>query len=128
MAPKPESLKKAGFLEYLKSLIGKQPQPLRFAVIPYKFEGSTAGEDGIRLMGSREFIENALIRLGVQDILACENTQTRLRLMFQEAVNQKQGTINGWVCYIQVQQRGQEAQAINEFVSALRGKPTIVSG
>jgi hypothetical protein len=127
MAPKPDSLKKAGFLEYLRTLIGKQPKPLRFAVIPYKHEGSTAGEDGIRIMGSREFIENVLVRLGVEGILAYENTQTRLRVMFQEAVNQKQGTINGWVCYIQVQQRGSEAQMANALASAITGKQTIVS-
>jgi hypothetical protein len=74
-----------------------------------------------------EFIENVLIRLRVEDILANENIQTRLRVMFQEAANQKQGTINGWVCSIQVLKRGGEAQMANALASAITGKQTIVS-
>jgi hypothetical protein len=106
-------------VEYLRTLVSKPPKPLRFAVIPYKHGGSTPGEDSIRIMGSREFIENTFIRLGVEDILAYENKQTRLRVMFQEAVNQNQGTINGGLCYIQVQQWGSEAQVADALALAI---------
>lgn len=79
-------------------------------------------------MGKRPTIgTSSKLGQGMEDILANENIHTRLRVMFQEAVNQKQGTVNGWVCYIQVQQRGSEAQMANALASAITGKQTIVS-
>lgn len=124
---KPQSVQKKGFLDYLRSLLGKTTKPLKFEVIPYKHQGTTAGEDGIRIMGSREFIESALIRLGVQDILANENTQTRLQVTYSEAMNRKEGTVTGgWVCYIQVRERGNEAKMANAIASSMAGKEVIL--
>ena len=38
-------------------------QPIQPAVVPYRHEGTTYGQDGIRLTGSPEFIDAVLSRL-----------------------------------------------------------------
>lgn len=105
-----------------------QPVP-----IPYKHAGSTYGADGIRIEGTREFIDSVLAQL--KPILECENASTRIGLNYQE-VEARPGVADShkafafagnWVCYIKVHARGDEAQAVNAFVSAAAGKEIIAS-
>lgn len=113
-------MKKAQFLAYLQQLMGMAVKPLKFAVIPYKHEGSTYGEDSIRLTGSKEFIEAVLQRLGPADLLANENLTTRLQVAYQQ-VKDKQGVLidGAFACYIQVHERGGDAQMANQMVGKI---------
>ena len=82
--------------------------------IPYKHAGTTYGADGIRVEGSREFVDAVLSHL--KGFLAYENGSTRLSLNYQqvEAREGKQNDFAGnWVCYCKVHTRGSEAQMIN---------------
>lgn len=68
---------------------------------------SSYGEDGIRISGSRNFIAGVLSRL--KEILAYENPQTKLRLVFRSA-DSKDGEFHpekqAYVFYINVEERG----------------------
>jgi len=101
-------------------------QPLDPAVVPYKHEGSTFDQDGIRITGSREWIDSVLSRL--TDLLAHENCSTRLQVSYQEATDKvSRQPLGSFCCYVQVHQRGREAQMINAFASAVCGRQTIAS-
>jgi len=103
-------------------------QAINQDVIPYKHSGSTYGADGIRVEGSQEFIDSVLSRL--KDLIAGENTQTRLGLNYQQ-VEAKPGKPNAfagnWVCYVKLHERGHEAQAVNAFASAIAKKEVILT-
>jgi hypothetical protein len=117
-------MKKNEFLAHWASIDSNQkvkPTP-----VPYKHEGTTYAEDGIRITGSEEFIESVLSRL--KDLLRFEGTDTRLQVAYQETKDRATGEPTGsFNCYIQVHERGQEAKMANNFVSAMTGKETIVS-
>ena len=117
-------MQKAQFLEHWRTI--KPAQPIRPAVVPYKHEGSTYDQDGIRITGSREFIDSVLSRL--QDLLRFENTETRLQVNYQQSKDRKTGALlDSWNCYVQVHQRGDEARAVNGFISAIAGREIIAS-
>lgn len=116
---KPASLKKSAFLTYWRKL--KPNQKIKPAPVPYKHAGSTYGEDGIRITGSREFVDSVLSRL--QDLLEYESDTTRLSVTYAEQTGRtrdkdgkpifsKDGT-GQWSCYIKVAERGIEAQVMN---------------
>ena len=99
-----------------------KPRPLR-----YKHEGSTYGHDGLRIEGSRAFIDAVLSRL--KPLLAMENRNTRIGLNYQ-AVQPREGKAASggeWVCYIKFHERGDEAKGVNGFVSAMTGRDVIAS-
>ena len=117
-------MQKAAFLQHWKTLTPNQP--IKPAVIPYKHEGSTYAEDGIRITGSREFIDSVLSRL--TDLLRFENGETRLQVNYQESKDRASGQLTGsWNCYVQVHARGGEAIMVNAFVSGLAGREIIAS-
>lgn len=96
--------------------------PMKAIPLPYKATGSTYGHDGIRIEGSRAFIDSVLARL--KPLLAYENGKTRLGLNYQ-AVQPKPGKpANGgdWVCYVKVHERGPEAQHMNAILAARTGR------
>lgn len=100
-----------------------QPDP-----IAYKHRGSTYGADGIRIEGTREFIDSVLANL--KPLLDGENGDTRLALNYQQVESKpdKPYTYAGnWVCYVKVHTRGSEAQAVNAFASAIAGREVIPS-
>lgn len=114
-------MKKEQFLRYWKSL---RPTPIRVTPIPYKHSGSTYECDGIRITGSPEFVESVLSRL--TDMLRFESNTTRLQVAYKETedkqakangVSIKTGSIN---CYIQVHERGPQAQGVNILTNAYR--------
>jgi len=119
MARKPLSLRKAEFLSYWGAM--KRKRTLAPKPVPYKFSGSTYAEDGIRITGSRKFVDQVLSRL--TDLLVYENDMTRLQVVYKQSTNKETGQpIDAWNCYIQVHTRGGEAQMINAYVSAMSGR------
>jgi hypothetical protein len=110
MPKKPKSLRKAEFLEHWAHI--RPDQDLIPRPVPYKHEGSTYAEDGIRITGTRQFIDAVLSNL--RPLLAYENASTRLQVVYKQSTDKKtRAPINSWNCYIQVHTRGREAQMVN---------------
>lgn len=104
--------------EFLQHFAGIKPdQKISMCQVPYKHTGSTYLEDSIRLTGSKEFIESVLSR--IKDLLDYENGFTRLSTVFQQTTDKDSGILTDkWNCYLQVHERGGEAQAMNAMVSS----------
>jgi hypothetical protein len=116
---KAKSLRKAEFLAYWQKLTRRRP--LKPRPVPYKHSGSTYAEDGIRITGTRKWIDSVLSRL--TDLLAYEGAETRLQVVYKQSTDRETGhPIDSWNCYIQVHQRGDEARMVNLFVSGIAGK------
>ena len=117
-------MQKKEFLQHFQGI--EANQKINISPVPYKHKGSTYDEDGIRITGSKEFIDSILSR--VKDLLNFENGTTRLQCVYKESVDREtQVPLDSWNCYLQVHQRGGEAIFINELMSARLGKETIVS-
>lgn len=106
-------MKKDQLLARWQSL--KPFQPVHPEAVPYKHEGSTYGEDGIRISGRPEFVDSVLSRL--KDLLAYEGDRTRLQVSYKavepradKADAVKPGAV---CCYVQVHHRGPEAVTLN---------------
>ena len=102
---------------------GLAAQPLADPrIIPYKQSGSTYGADGVRIEGTRAFIDSVLAQL--KPLLDCENGASRIGLNYTEIENkpgQKPYPYAGnWVCYLKFHERGGEAQAMNAMVGLYR--------
>jgi len=94
-------------------------QPIAIRAVPYKHTGSTYAEDGIRITGSKAFIDSVLSRL--TDLLAHENSDTRLQLVYKQSVDKNTGVeLPSYNCYIQVHERGHEARMCNAFIDGIR--------
>lgn len=108
-------MKKSEFLSYWESLEDLPEGMIAMRPIPYKHEGSTFTQDGIRLTGSREFIASVLARL--TDMLEFENGTTRLQVSYQESTDRETGEPTGsYQCYIQVRMRGGQARIANALL------------
>jgi hypothetical protein len=106
-------MQKKEFLAHFEGI--KENQPIKVSRVPYKHEGSTYAEDGIRITGSTEFIDSVLSRL--KDLLKYENGETRLQVVYKESVDRETQTPMGsYNCYIQVHERGGEAKMMNAFI------------
>ena len=107
-----ERLKKSEALDHWRNL-KDQPQPAGVMHrVPYKHVGSTYDQDGIRLTGSRQFIDSVLYQL--RPLLERENNTERLQLVYSESTDRDTGQPTGtWNCYIQVHERGAEAKYLN---------------
>lgn len=104
---KPWSAKKPEILQMWRNLRPNLPLYLT-PITKDNGEGSSSyGEDGIRISGSRNFIAGVLSRL--KEILAYENPQSKLRLVFRSA-DSKDGEMGAekksFVFYINVEERG----------------------
>ena len=103
-------MKKAEFISHWNLIEPNQKLSLR--PIAYKHKGSTFDEDGVRILGSPEFIDAVLSR--IKDLLEYENGQTRLSISHSEATDKDTGRpLGSYKAYIQVHERGQQAQAMN---------------
>jgi len=120
---KPKTFGKKKFMEHWGSM--KRRRKLAPTPVPYKHEGSTFDQDGIRINGSRKFIDAILSRL--TELLKFENGSTRLQTVYKQASDKSGNLLDSWSCYIQVHDRGDEAKMVNAFASALTGKETIPS-
>jgi len=113
-------MRKAEFLDHFAAITPNQT--LKISSVPYKHEGSTYAEDGIRITGSKQFIDSVLSRL--TDLLTFENGQTRLQCVYKESLDRHtQLPLDSWNCYLQVHERGGEAKMVN----AMFGNGTIIS-
>jgi len=106
-------MKKKAMLEHWAGLeANQQLNPLPVA---YKHEGSTYAEDGIRITGSEQWIDSVLSR--VKDLLCDESGSTRLQVVYKQSTDREtREPIDSFNCYIQVHERGGEAQAVNRMI------------
>lgn len=117
---KGESLKKDEVLNLWAGLV--PAEKIRPCSIPYKHEGTTIAEDGIRICGSKPFIFSVMSRL--KDMLEQENGETRLGVAFSQIQDIKTGQLvdGAYRCSIQVHERGGQAQQMNAFIAAAKGR------
>ena len=109
-------MKKAEILEHWHRIPGNQPVYMH--PVPYKHEGSTYDQDGIRITGSKQFIDSVLSKL--KDLLGCEDDNTRLQLVYKRSVDKDTGEeLDSYNCYIQVHERGREARMCNAFIRGI---------
>ena len=107
---KPERLNKRDALQHWAGLQPADPAP-HMEVIPYKTTGSKYGYSGIRIDGTREFIDAVLSNL--KTLIGHENGLSRLELNYTEVTDRDTGVPTGnWVCYIRVHERGRQAQMV----------------
>lgn len=100
-------MKKALFLAHWGRITPNQP--IDVTPVPYKHKGSTYDQDGIRITGSREFIDSVLSKL--KELLLHENHNTRLQVVYKESVDRgTQAPLGSYNCYIQVHERGGTAR------------------
>jgi hypothetical protein len=96
-------MEKKPFLKHWAKL--KPNQKLIPKPVPYAHEGSTYAEDGIRITGSKAFVDSVLSRL--KDLLAYESDETRLQVVHKRSSDRESGkTISSYNCYVQVHARG----------------------
>lgn len=115
--PKPDRLSKNQALIHWNGLT-PPARDIPIRPIPYKHEGTTYFSDGIRITGTRDFIDSILSRL--TDLLQHEGPRTRIGINYQEATDRETGKPAGtWTCYIQVHNRGREAKIANAIFSSV---------
>lgn len=113
-------MKKSEILARWKSL--RRPQALVPCAVPYRHQGSTYDQDGVRITGSRAFIDAVLSRL--TDLLAFENGRTRLQVSYQPATDKHSGSALGsWACYVQVHERGSPTSTTDALAELMAGFP-----
>jgi len=91
---------------------------MRLAPCPvvYKHEGSTYDEDGIRITGSKQWIDSVLSRL--KGLLEYENGSTRLQVVYKQSTDRHTGELmQSYNAYVQVHERGGEAKMMNAVIS-----------
>ena len=115
-------MKKSEILAHWRSL--SRPQKLVPRPVPYRHQGSTYDQDGIRITGSRPFIDAVLSRL--TDLLAFENGQTRLQVSYQPATDREsRHPLGSWSCYIQVRERGARVAVSGAIADLLARFPAV---
>jgi hypothetical protein len=96
-------MEKKAFLKHWSKL--RANQKLRPRPVQYAHEGSTYAEDGVRITGSKAFVDSVLSRL--KDLLDFENDETRLQVVYKLSTDRESGkTLSSYNCYIQVHGRG----------------------
>lgn len=106
--------------EALELWEGLSASPLCPSAVPYKHSGSTFSEDGVRVTGSRRFVESVMFRL--RELLEFEAIETRLSVSLQEVQDRDSGRLTGaWSFYVQVHERGGQGK-IAEAILRGRGK------
>ena len=109
-------MRKKEFLNHFGNI--ESNQSIKVSPVLYKHKGSTYAEDGIRLTGSREFIDSILSRL--TDLLEYENCNTRLQCVYKESTDRHTGAqLDSFNCYLQVHERGGQAKMINNSFGRL---------
>jgi hypothetical protein len=101
-------LEKDQAMQYWQSL--KPNSPILFDPIEPGKKGSTFGEDGLRLTGSRKFIDSVIGRL--KDIMQYENPSTKLNVVYRQVQYKGSNTPDknsSFVFYAQVKSRDKKA-------------------
>jgi hypothetical protein len=99
---------KAGKDEIMNFWKGVQTNmPFALKPISYDHKGSTIQEDGLRITGSKEFIQSVLSRL--KDFMIYENPDTKLMVSYRQSPKSlTPGNRNSYTFYLQVKQRGKK--------------------
>lgn len=99
---------KAGKDEIMNFWKGVQTNmPFALKAIPYDHKGSTIQEDGLRITGSKEFIQSVISRL--KDFMLYENPETKLMVSYRQSPKSlTPGNRNSYTFYLQVKQRGKK--------------------
>lgn len=119
---------KAEQLDKWEALPESLPIIPHFDVIPYKAKGSRYGACGIRIDGNPAFIDAVLSRL--KDLLAGENTETRLELARHVVDGRGIGKslpnadTGAEVCYIRLHERGPMARSMPFFSTSRQKRNT----
>jgi hypothetical protein len=114
---KPISIRKADSMELWENL--EPNRTLYPRAIPYKHKGTTINEDGIRITGTRAWIESVLSRL--MPLREFENDMTRIGIAYSEITDKETQRPTGFYrCTVQVHERGGEAQMVNAFIGAIK--------
>jgi hypothetical protein len=103
-SPQNWRMEKSQIMQYWQTL--RPDMPIQFNPIESDKKGSTFGEDGIRITGSRPFIDSVLGRL--KDILRYENKQTKLNIAYRQVQYKGEGIPDkdsSFVFYIQTKNR-----------------------
>ena len=101
---KPWSAKKSEILQFWRNLRGDIPIMLTPMTQMPGGHSQSYGEDGIRITGSWQFISSVLSR--IKEILAYENPQTKLRLVFRGVDKEhSRPDKQTFVFYVNLQQR-----------------------
>jgi hypothetical protein len=101
---KPWSMDKQEIIRYWQTL--RDDRPIQFAPLQPGQTGSTFGQDGIRISGSRPFIDSVLGRL--KDAMRYEGPNTTLSLVYRQVPGKHQQAVAGppgYVFYAHVKQR-----------------------
>ena len=125
---KPKRLLKAEFLEHWGKM--KRRRKMTPKPVPYKHTGTTFDRDGIRITGSRKFVDQGAKRTRRRQVLSnltglldFENDETRLGVSYSQSTDKETGRpLDAWQCYIKVHERGDEAKMTNAFVAAISGR------
>lgn len=97
--PRPWKPTKKEILDHWTQL--REDNPIKMEPISKEHEGSTYDQDTLRLTGSREFIDSVLSN--VKDLLAAEDDDTLLRVIYRETRDRVTGIPTGkYSCYIQI--------------------------
>lgn len=101
-------MRKAELLHHWRNLA--DDQPLTPTPISARHEGSTYDCDGVRITGSREWIDAVLSHL--KPLLDYENGGTRLQVNYQQTTDREtRQPLDSWNCYVQVRRRGAQSLA-----------------
>lgn len=96
-------MRKKEFLKHWRKI--PQNQTITPTPIEYGHTGSTFDQDGIRITGSKEYIDSVLSRL--KGLLDYEGAETRLHISYSQATDRHTSEpLNSYKCYIQVHERG----------------------
>lgn len=115
-------LEKDQAMQYWQSL--KPNTPIFFDPIKNGQKGSTFGEDGLRLTGSRKFIDSVIGRL--KDIMQYENPTTKLNVVYRQVQYKGSNTPDknsSFVFYAQVKDRDKKNNILGTSNGA--NHPTI---
>ncbi len=96
-------MEKKAFLKHWSGI--RANQKLRPKAVLYRHAGSTYAEDGVRITGSKVFVDSVLSRL--KDFLTYEGDGTRLQTVYKRSTDRDSGkTLTSYNCYVQVHERG----------------------
>jgi hypothetical protein len=97
---------KSEIISYWKKL--RPDTPVFMRPMSYTHQGSTYGEDGIRITGSPKFIGSILARL--KEVLVFENPATKLSIAYRQTASPSKAlegeTKTSYVFYVNAKQRG----------------------